>query len=277
MRKIKDVMWGLLQSIPLPPAKWSALITFLTYFSRNRVRITYYKQSNLFLVEQNQQHMYVARKSRLRLFHRGILGRATFVNQSYTVPMHAVSSGDIVLDCGANIGEFARAMEQRGALVYAFEPERLEYEALVRNLTNKDSRAFNVALWSSTGVVTLNHANESGDSAVSNSENAMEGQSLIRSTTLDDWAKDNLPQKLSISLLKLEAEGGEVEILRGGFITLKRIKYVCADLGEATRTGPNAVPDATNFLLSRGFEVLSFSPARCMTVFRNLELTDSAS
>lgn len=241
------------------------------------MRITYEKQSGLFLAEQNQEHMYVARKSRLRLFHRGILGRVRFVEASYNVPMHAVTCGDIVLDCGANIGEFTSAMEQRGALVYAFEPERLEYEALVRNLTNKDSRAFNVALWSSTGVVTLSHANESGDSAVSDFENAMEGQSLIRSMTLDDWAKDNLPQKLSISLLKLEAEGGEVEILRGGSITLKRTKYVCADLGEATKTGPNAVPDAANFLLSRGFEVSSFSPVRCMTVFRNLELTDSTS
>ena len=274
MKSAIGFLWGLLASLPVKNSLWARVVSGLLVLSGRRRSVTFAKESGLFELAEGENRFFVPRRSRVRLFHRGIAGRMRFVEEIYSVPSQAVKANDIVIDCGANIGEFARSMEQRGAAVFAFEPETLECEALAKNLTKVESRAINLALWSSSGIVTLNHANETADSSVLDSQIPQAGQSLIRSITLDDWTRNNLAPSELISLLKLEAEGGEADILLGGSQTLRRTRYICADLGEPTRDQPNAVPDVMNLLVNRGFEVVSFNPRRCVAVFQNLNLTE---
>ena len=49
-----------------------------------------------------------------------------------------LGEGDIVLDIGANIGAFSKYAMEKGAYVYAYEPEPENYELLVVN-THPDS------------------------------------------------------------------------------------------------------------------------------------------
>lgn len=275
MKRVIDLLWSFYCCLPLSNQVWSKLLSIISLISGKSVAVFFDETSKIFRVQDKNDELWVARRSRIRLFHRGVLGRLRYLEDSYCVPEGVVGTNDLVVDCGANIGEFSRAMEMRGASVHAFEPDPQEFFALKRNLRNKGSKAHEMALWSKSGNLFFSRANDNGDSWVSENNQVDGSEIFVAGTTLDEWAASNLSEEQSISLLKLEAEGGEMEVVRGGRATIPRIKYICADLGEPSTTGPTSVPEVVNVLLYSGFEVVSFQKARCMTVFRNTRLTQA--
>lgn len=273
MKQPIDVAWNLYCNLRLPDRMWAQLLSFICLAARKQITVSFESSCNVFRVNQQNREIWVARRSRLRLFHRGIIGRLDYLEESYSLPDAAVGNGDCVVDCGANIGEFSLAMEMKGAIVHAFEPDPREFLSLEKNLRNRGSKAYEMALWSRTGDLFFDNANDTGDSSVSETKQSLGDQAFVTGTTLDDWADSYLPQETLISVLKLEAEGRELDVLQGGASTLKKVKYICADLGEPSTTGPTSLPQVVNLLLNSGFEVVSFQKSRCMTVFRNLHLT----
>lgn len=271
--KLLDLLWSVFVKLPVGNRQWALALSAIFWVTRQNQRVSYDAKARLFVISEKGNSIFIARRSRTRLYHRGISHRIKSLASSYEVPEWAVSSGSFVVDCGANVGEFSRAMEARGAIVHAFEPDPLEFEALHRNLINGESRAWNTGCWSETTVALFKGANESGDSVVLSSNSPKSDTTAVEVIALDDWAKESLAIGTVIDLLKLEAEGGEHEVLLGAVEVLKNTKYVCADLGEGTHLAPNAVAPVVNLLLSSGFEILSFSKNRCMTVFRNTSIT----
>jgi len=77
-------------------------------------------------------------------------------------------------------------------------------------------------------------------------------------------------------LLKLEAEGGEPEVLMGCIEILQNIDYISADLGfERGVSEENTFPEVINFLLYNGFNVVkAIAPSGRNTVlFKNSRVT----
>ncbi len=70
-------------------------------------------------------------------------------------PLGGISAGDVVLDCGANIGAFSILALNRGARVIAFEPSPRTLECLVRNAPQ--ARVHPLGLWDSPGYVAVFH------------------------------------------------------------------------------------------------------------------------
>ena len=271
--KLFDFLWALFVKLPVGNRQWARALSAIFWITARSQRISYDAKTGLFTISENGNSISIARRSRARLYHRGIAHRICSLADSYDVPELAVSSGSLVVDCGANVGEFSRAMEAKGAIVHAFEPDPLEFGALQRNLLNEESRAWNTGCWSETTIAQFERANDSGDSVVLSSESRRAGLTPIKVIALDDWAKESLPMGTVIDLLKLEAEGGEHEVLLGATELLKNTRFICADLGEGTDLASNTVAPVVNLLLSSSFEVLSFSRNRCMTVFRNTSIT----
>lgn len=269
---LADRAWALYVRTPLPNGVWLLPVRFLFYLLGRRINVTYSRDLGLFRLIEGETSVYTARRKRIRLFHRGVQGRLTFLADSYSIPSGTISKNDIVIDCGANIGEFSIAMESEGAIVHAFEPNEVEYAALELNLRGSSSRAWPLGCASSTGWAFLAGDNEDGDSKLVEVETGIEVLRRIPTTTLDDWADEHLAKDSIIKVLKLEAEGDELAVLLGANKTLKRTLLVCADLGEAHQSADNAVAPVTNLLLGHGFTMLSFSKNRCMTVFVNSKL-----
>ena len=141
------------------------------------------------------------------------------------VPRH----GWIVFDVGANVGIFTAQQASRGAHVYAFEPNPNCYERLRKTIANNrlDERvtAFNCAVGSacctgqlvvSVGMTTQGFVLPSGKPANTNINGP-----TVSITTLDDVVKSYGVEQ--IDLLKMDVEGGEVEVLRGATRTLKLV------------------------------------------------------
>lgn len=142
-------------------------------------------------------------------------------------------SGWTVFDVGANIGVFTVLQAAQGARVYSFEPNPDSYSRLLRNVTaNKLSdcvRLFPTALGDKRGMGSLHviAGGTTGGVVTPVEARASASGVAVPIATLDEIVS-TLPG-LSIDLLKIDAEGSEVSILRGGEQTLDHVQRIMVE------------------------------------------------
>ena len=69
---------------------------------------------------------------------------------------------------------------------------------------------------------------------------------------------------------KLEAEGLELEVLKGSIKTLKNIEYVSVDYGPERGINSNlTIAEVTNFLYTNSFKIIDGSRYRYIGLFKN--------
>lgn len=130
-----------------------------------------------------------------------------------------IDSDETFIDVGAHVGSWAQHFAQRCKQVHAFEPQRSTYERMregVRFAGLSNVVSHNVALgahgeanlhvakWG--GWSTLRHRAEIGTPI---------GVERVQCAQLDDYTFDN------IGVIKIDAEGFEIDILRGAAETLR--------------------------------------------------------
>lgn len=225
----------------------------------------------LYQICDGSSSLYFARARRYRYYLDGIDARLTDLFEQYVGDHVRIEPGDVVIDCGANIGEFTVCCQMMGAKCFSFEPDPVEYEALRKNA--EGSRTYSMALWKSDQILTFRSQNDTGDSTVdldSPSEECVRVQGL----RLDGI--NEIRSEAKIKLLKLEAEGFEPEVLEGASALLARIEYIAADLGpERGSLNECSLPAVVNLLTSRKFEVIFYNPSRSVLLFRNVNLQRS--
>jgi len=132
-------------------------------------------------------------------------------------PEFEPKDGEMVFDVGANVGFYSlfHAVDHRNTRVFAFEPEPESHGRLVENLAANNIENVEVhqvavsdvpgTLWLSSSRMSLvTHVVEAGD----------EGAVSVECTTLDRAVEAN--GILSIDSLKIDCEGHELPVLRGG-------------------------------------------------------------
>lgn len=200
-------------------------------------------------------------------YARGIEARAKQLGDDYLLPLIDFADGDVVIDCGANVGDFKLYFRQLGLDVeyVGIEPGPGEFEALRRNVA--PSAVHNVGLWNEDGELTFYVSSQGADS------------SLIEPPSYDSVAKvpirrlDRLVDYPRIKLLKIEAEGAEPEALEGSQGVLERIEYITADVGaERGVAQESTLAPVTNFLLRNGFDLVALNPRRLSALYRNTNL-----
>lgn len=171
--------------------------------------------------------------------------------------------GQVVVDVGAGIGTFtAKASHQVGptGFVYAFEPEPENLTLLKRNTEKlKNTRIFQRALWSSSGVKTLyvHSKNWGGHSFYPHKYAGDEIE--VHTVTLDEVVKGR------VDFLKIDIEGAELEVLKGSERILREYKpFIAVELH--TERLFQQVPE---YLLSLGYNLCEEKPSVHMYYFRH--------
>lgn len=140
-------------------------------------------------------------------------------------------SGWTVFDVGANIGVFTVLQATQGAIVYSFEPNPDSYSRLSRNVAaNKlcdRVRLFPTALGDERGVGSLHVTGGGTTGGVVTPVEADASGVAVPIAALDEVVS-TLPGS-SIDLLKIDAEGSEVAILRGGERTLDHVQRIIVE------------------------------------------------
>lgn len=149
---------------------------------------------------------------------------------------------DLVLDVGANVGQFAREIRSGGyrKKIVSFEPVSTSYQELLRN-SKGDSQwivASQVAIGDEDGEVKINISSNSFSNSILNvleshvkcdASAGFISHERVRITTLDTIAGEHLATSTS-AFLKIDTQGYESQVLAGAARSLKIIKCVQMEL-----------------------------------------------
>ena len=138
-----------------------------------------------------------------------------------------VRKGDIVLDCGANIGTFTRTALERGAkTVVAVEPAPENLECLRRTFAPEIASGrvivYDKGVWDKEDVMTLHlhEDNSAADSFLIKGKEGEEHTVQAKLTTIDKMVEELKLER--VDFIKMDIEGAEPNALRGGRGTIAK-------------------------------------------------------
>ena len=220
-------------------------------------------EDSLTLCDLSEDKIFFARANRFSRYKNGIWNKICGLQVEYCTDKLLIPNDSLVVDIGANIGEFSIFWSKRGNSIVAFEPDPIEFKVLSKNLQNED--LYNIGLWNETKTLKFYSNNDTGDSSFIPSQNDQETLTL-KVKRLDDFCFF----EKKIGLIKLEAEGAEPEILDGGIKTFAQAMYVACDAGpeRGVEDKTTVVPIIAK-MLDLGFELVDFNHLRTSLLFAN--------
>jgi FkbM family methyltransferase len=179
--------------------------------------------------------------------------------------------GDVVLDCGAHIGNctilFARLVGKRG-IVVALEPFEDSFRALRRRV--KRNRFTNViaikkAAWEKTETKVLRVMPNTIGCRISEQEikRVKDSETRIRCIAIDDLVNDLGLQRLD--MIKMDIEGAEIEALAGSKRVIERLSPRFAIASYHRRNGQQTAMMVQRYLTDCAYTVETFFPAHLTT------------
>jgi len=154
----------------------------------------------------------------------------------------------LVIDVGANIGAISQAFIATGHQVIAFEPQREVFELLALNCPNGVLHNCALGAYNTIAKIPLldySLPNNYGEVTVGGSS----GLDIVMKR-LDDFCFED------VSLIKIDVEGYEEEVLRGAMDTVKRCKPIL--YLEADRE--DKVSGLRNLLTKMGYSIQPHEP-----------------
>lgn len=197
------------------------------------------------------KHIAVPSALRWKLYRKGWSARLDRLEREYGVGRHtALTPESVVIDVGANAGEFAHVCARYGARVLCFEPDPSAFACLRKNIAALDNaRAFDYAVWNKVGVLDFALAPERADSSVFAAGPRVKKQAV----TIEAIAREHGLSR--IDLVKCDAEGAEPEVLEGIGAAFPLVRAVALDTGPE-REGRRTNEACARILRDDGFAVI---------------------
>ncbi len=184
-----------------------------------------------------------------------------------------------ILDIGANTGQFARKISSSfpDAEIYSFEPLPEPFEDLANwaeSYSKTRVKPFNLALGTDEGDFEIyNHTEHSPSSSfLKNTEvgnttypfTQKHIKTTVKATTLDTWAQ-SLDESLEDDILiKLDVQGFEDRVIKGGAETFAKAKACILEVGiDQLYEGQATFKDISMLLFSHGFKYIGNLSQRC--------------
>lgn len=220
--------------------------------------------NDVYVASDNNNKIYFHHIDRVFLFVKGMQRRKDQLIHAYFIDKVEFSPGDVVIDCGANIGEIGSIVNNftYKCEYIAFEPSDNERECILKNNTN--ATIYKYALWFENTTLDFYICSELADSS------AIEPYKFSNVIKVKAKRLDFLFPNTIIKFLKVEAEGGELEVLKGCEKIFQNIEYISADLGfERGVSKESTLIPVVNYLLHNGFIVINVDYQRLNVLFYN--------
>ena len=233
-------------------------------FGITKGKISYKK--NLFYLNNDYKKVYFTQKKLGIMFYsQGLKKRQEKIKGRYFLNEIVFDDNDIVVDCGANYGDMFLYFEilEKKVDYHAFEPSPEEFSILNSNTYGK-IKTYNLALGDKNGELDFYIKSKNADS------------SLIKPMDYDEIITVNVMQLTdlfqdvkNIKLLKVEAEGAEIEVIKGSIGILNNIEYITGDFGfERGIDQSETYTEVKNILEKNNFELLKVSD-QLTALFKN--------
>lgn len=239
---------------------------FMNLFYKKDGKISFSKKYKTFIKQHRDNEIHYPNKTRIlgsMVNHTYELDNLLY---SYGLENFKIEKNDLIIDCGANVGNLYLSINRfiKTFNYIAFEPDPKVFKCLELNLDKFNNvELYRVGLSTENKNKKFYVNDETGDSSLEefNTKVSIE----INTKNLDSFKYEK------VKLLKIDAEGHELEVLLGAKNTLSNIEYLTVDMGaEKGNDNKNTVSSVTNFLIRQNFELVNFNETRTTGLFKNL-------
>lgn len=185
----------------------------------------------------------------------------------------------IVLDIGANVGDWSASIQKHlpDSSVIAFEPSKEAYEILKDRFKNSSRfSCINLAV-SKKNIETFLYADSSASGLGSLTKRRVthfgmtfEHKESVKVTTLDNWLENKTPKVLP-TVIKMDVEGHELDVLIGASTALKSVQVIQFEFGGGNIDTKTYFQDFWYFFKSIGFEISRMTPRGLKPISRYSE------
>ena len=216
------------------------------------------------VIKVEGKSIYAPSPLRWKLYKKGWSARLKQLSEEYGVGRHVtLNENSIVLDIGANAGEFAYVAAKYGARIYCIEPDPRVFSCLKANVSSlSNASAHDALIWKENTDLCFFSAPDTADSSVFDEG---QGEKIIKpAQTAEQFCKDH--HIAHIDLLKCDAEGAEPEILEGLGEMFSHIGVIALDTG-AERQGARTNKECRAILEGAGFTVIDEKVGKRLMTF----------
>ena len=125
-----------------------------------------------------------------------------------------IKKGDVVLDIGANIGFYTKILSElvgETGKVYAFEPDKTNYNYLIKNAGQlKNVVFYNKAVSDKTGIITLYHSD-----LLNVDHKTYATESYTSTSEIECVAMDDIIPNQKVDFIKIDIQGFEYFAFQG--------------------------------------------------------------
>lgn len=265
LKKFYILLSGLYYIFAINKTKGNLFCSLINIFNTRAGKI--YFENNFYYKQLQGNKIYFPNKRIIRVVgdHEQQFER---LFSDYCLEKIEFNSGDLIIDCGANVGElFFTFLQKNIKLSYVgFEPDPEVYDCLNKNLPN-DQVCHKIALSNKKGKEKIYLDSEGANSSLENF--GKDTFTYVETRTLDSYNFKN------IKLLKLEAEGWEPEVLEGAMQTIKHTEYISVDYGNERGIDEKSTKvEVTDFLYQNNYKLIADSRRRKIGLFANKDFNE---
>lgn len=261
LKKFLFILKGKFLSFVINRLNGKIFCSFINYFYKDS-NLSY--SNSLYKKKLNDIDIYFPNKRVLRLVNHPELSLNN-IFKSYCLDFINIENDDLVIDCGANVGELNIAIKQKGIIVNykAFEPDKSTFDCLaLNNYEINKNELFNLGLSNLNGYSTFYLDNEGGNSSLVDFGSTQKIE--IETKTLDSFEFEQ------VKVLKIDAEGFEPEVLEGSKKTLQSTEYVTIDFGAERGQDQNTtIIEVNDYMYENNFRLVRFSDFRFIGLYKN--------
>ena len=265
IKKIGLIIFGKATSLVINTNQPKVICRFLNLFYKSTGKIKY--ENSFFTKNYGDNKKIFYPNLRFLRVARGVEFQFSKILDDYCLNELDFSSESLVVDCGANVGELFLSLKNNKDVevnYFAYEPDERSYLSLKKNISN-NSNIYKIALSDKSQERSLFLDTEGGDSSLENFGSSEKIK--VNSKRLDEYDYQD------IYLLKIDAEGHELEVLRGSEQLLNKIKFISVDYGlEKGLEKRSTITEVTNFLFENNFILHKANVVRNTGLFVNKDL-----
>lgn len=179
-----------------------------------------------------------------------------------TFLLHFLVKEDVFVDIGANIGSYTiLASAEVGAYTYSIEPVQNTYIQLDNNIGVNN-------IYSNVKLLNIGVASKKGELVFSDEHDTsmnhvlVAGEELGKNRKVSVETLDDILGNVSPSLIKIDVEGFEMEVLKGALTTLNKegLKAIIIELNGSGLNYGFKDEDIVELLISYGFRAYTYDP-----------------
>ena len=232
------------------------LVFLLNLLSKKELHF-FYINGEYSIIENSVEHFFL--KERYTLYLDGAISRSLSLARNYGLNAIIFEDKDVVIDVGANNGDLISYFKNQTYI--GFEPSLVEFKLLSKN-NRYGGSIYNYAVGNSNNEIDFFISSKGANSSM------VEPVEFTHKNRVIQIRLDGFYTK-KIKLLKIDAEGAEIEVLQGCEKILNLIEYISVDAGfERGINSDMTAPQVFDFLYQNNFHLIG-EPSYTRYLFKN--------